>query len=142
MIHFRRADKESRDALSDVGVVSALMIAAMEWKKESTLKSILSALWNLSAHSSRNHVDICSVPGALAFLVKLLKFKATSNTAAIVENAGGILRNISSHIAAQEEYRQILRDNNCFEILLEQLKSSSLTIVSNACGTLWNLSAL
>lgn len=84
---------------------------------------------------------MCAVPGAVAFLVKMLKYKAASNTLAIVENAGGILRNISSHIAVREDYRQILRDNNCFEILLEQLKSSSLTIVSNACGTLWNLSA-
>ena len=35
----------------------------------------------------------------------------------------------------------ILRENQCLEVLLQQLKSSSLTIVSNACGTLWNLSA-
>lgn len=71
----------------------------------------------------------------------MLRYKSTSNTLAIVENAGGIIRNISCHIAVREDYRQILRDNNCFEILLEQLKSPSLTIVSNACGTLWNLSA-
>lgn len=86
-------------------------------------------------------MDICSVPGALAFLVKMLRYKSTLSTLAIVENAGGIVRNISSHIAVREDYRQILRDNNCFEILLEQLQSPSLTIVSNACGTLWNLSA-
>lgn len=71
----------------------------------------------------------------------MLRYNPSSNTLAIVENAGGILRNVSSHIAVKDEYRQILRENNCFEILLEQLKSPSLTIVSNACGTLWNLSA-
>lgn len=37
--------------------------------------------------------------------------------------------------------REILRKHNCLHILLDQLKSPSLTIVSNACGTLWNLSA-
>ena len=37
--------------------------------------------------------------------------------------------------------RAILRENGCLELLLQQLKSPSLTIVSNACGTLWNLSA-
>nr|XP_014351222.1 PREDICTED: adenomatous polyposis coli protein [Latimeria chalumnae] len=37
--------------------------------------------------------------------------------------------------------RQILRENNCLQTLLQHLKSHSLTIVSNACGTLWNLSA-
>lgn len=78
--------------------------------------------------------------GALAFLVSLLRHKSP----AIVENGGGILRNISSFIATSPEgqtYRCILRQNGCLETLLQQLKSSSLTIVSNACGTLWNLSA-
>lgn len=37
--------------------------------------------------------------------------------------------------------RQILRDHNCLQTLLQHLRSHSLTIVSNACGTLWNLSA-
>ena len=37
--------------------------------------------------------------------------------------------------------RAILREHNCLPILLQQLKSPSLTVVSNACGTLWNLSA-
>lgn len=37
--------------------------------------------------------------------------------------------------------RTILREHNCLQVLLQQLKSPSLTIVSNACGTLWNLSA-
>lgn len=37
--------------------------------------------------------------------------------------------------------RQVLRDHNCLQTLLQHLKSHSLTIVSNACGTLWNLSA-
>ncbi len=38
-------------------------------------------------------------------------------------------------------FRQILRENSCLQTLLQHLKSHSLTIVSNACGTLWNLSA-
>jgi hypothetical protein len=58
----------------------------------------------------------------------------------IIENAGGILRNISSQISSSSELRRMLRENHCYEILLEHLKSSSLTVVSNACGTLWNLS--
>ena len=35
----------------------------------------------------------------------------------------------------------MLRDHNTLSILLGQLRSPSLTVVSNACGTLWNLSA-
>lgn len=55
---FRRADSESKQALRDVGAVAGLTAAAMEAKKESTLKSVLSALWNLSAHCSMNKVFI------------------------------------------------------------------------------------
>lgn len=122
-------------------MVVTLMKAAMEAQKESTLKSILSALWNLSAHCSMNKGDICEVEGALEFLVSTLTYKSSANTLAIIENGGGILRNVSSHIAVREDYRAILRKHKCLQTLLSHLKSPSLTIVSNACGTLWNLSA-
>lgn len=136
-----RADLASKKILREVGAVTALMQASMEVGKESTLKSILSALWNLSAHCSENKADICAVNGALGFLVTTLTYKSPSKTLAIIENGGGILRNISSHIAVREEYRKILREHGCLQILLKHLRSPSLTIVSNACGTLWNLSA-
>ena len=71
---------------------------------ESTLKVILSALWNLSAHCKKNKSDVCSQEQALVFLVQLLRSKST----AVVENGGGILRNISSFIATcpqGEEFR-------------------------------------
>ncbi|XP_011870214.1 PREDICTED: uncharacterized protein LOC105563321 [Vollenhovia emeryi] len=136
-----RADSSSKQTLREVGAVTGLMKAAMEGRKESTLKSILSALWNLSAHCSTNKVDICAVDGALAFLVDMLSYKAPSKTLAIVENAGGILRNVSSHVAVREDYRAIVRERGCLQVLLQQLKSPSLTVVSNACGALWNLSA-
>lgn len=136
-----RADSSSKQTLREVGAVTGLMRAAMEGRKESTLKSILSALWNLSAHCSTNKVDICAVDGALAFLVDMLSYKAPSKTLAIVENAGGILRNVSSHVAVREDYRTIVRERGCLQVLLQQLRSPSLTVVSNACGALWNLSA-
>ncbi|XP_069481599.1 adenomatous polyposis coli protein isoform X2 [Ambystoma mexicanum] len=136
-----RADVNSKKTLREVGSVKALMECALEVKKESTLKSVLSALWNLSAHCTENKADICSVDGALAFLVNTLTYRSQTNTLAIIESGGGILRNVSSLIATNEDHRQILRENNCLQTLLQHLKSHSLTIVSNACGTLWNLSA-
>lgn len=136
-----RADASSKQILREVGVVTTLMEAAMEANKESTLKSILSALWNLSAHCSMNKADICEIEGALEFLVSTLTYKSASNTLSIIENGGGILRNVSSHIAVREDYRAVLRKHKCLQTLLCHLKSPSLTIVSNACGTLWNLSA-
>ena len=74
------------------------------------------------------------------FLVELLR----SSSVTIVENGGGILRNVSAHIAMAdkgETYRLVLREEQCLGLLLDQLRSSSMTVVSNAAGTLWNLSA-
>ncbi|XP_028909851.1 adenomatous polyposis coli protein isoform X2 [Ornithorhynchus anatinus] len=136
-----RADVNSKKTLREVGSVKALMECALEVKKESTLKSVLSALWNLSAHCTENKAEICAVDGALAFLVGTLTYRSQTNTLAIIESGGGILRNVSSLIATNEDHRQILRESSCLQTLLQHLKSHSLTIVSNACGTLWNLSA-
>lgn len=136
-----RADNNMKSVLNEIGTVTALTVAAMRNKNETTLRAILSALWNLSAHCSKNKLELCQVDGALLFLVEMLTYDAPSKTLSIIENAGGILRNVSSHIAVNEDFRKILRQRNCLGILLKQLKSESLTIVSNACGTLWNLSA-
>ncbi|XP_068276611.1 adenomatous polyposis coli protein 2 [Nyctibius grandis] len=136
-----RADINSKKVLREVGSVPGLTRCALHAGKESTLKSVLSALWNLSAHSTENKAAICGVEGALGFLVSTLTYKCQSNSLAIIESGGGILRNVSSLVATREDYRQVLRDHNCLQTLLQHLRSHSLTIVSNACGTLWNLSA-
>ncbi|KAK7889164.1 hypothetical protein WMY93_024724 [Mugilogobius chulae] len=136
-----RADISGKRVLRDIRCVSALMTCALQATKESTLKSLLSALWNLSAHSIDNKAAICSVEGALGFLVSTLTYRCQTNSLAIIESGGGILRNVSSLVATREDYRQVLRDHSCLQILLQHLRSHSLTIVGNACGTLWNLSA-
>ncbi|NXA42949.1 APCL protein, partial [Eudromia elegans] len=160
-----RADINSKKVLREVGSVAGLTQCALHAAKvrgpararpaaaaapaltlgsatqESTLKSVLSALWNLSAHGTENKAAICAVPGALPFLVSTLTYRCQSNSLAIIESGGGILRNVSSLVATREDYRQVLRDHNCLQTLLQHLRSHSLTIVSNACGTLWNLSA-
>ncbi|XP_038934577.1 adenomatous polyposis coli protein 2 isoform X6 [Rattus norvegicus] len=136
-----RADINSKKVLREVGSMTALMECVLRASKESTLKSVLSALWNLSAHSTENKAAICQVDGALGFLVSTLTYRCQGNSLAVIESGGGILRNVSSLIATREDYRQVLRDHNCLQTLLQHLTSHSLTIVSNACGTLWNLSA-
>ena len=164
-----KADKNSKQILSDSEVVGVLLKSAIDVtiaavsvaekcdtsthaifsskvttlpkQIEPFLKVILSALWNLSAHCRKNKCDICDMEGGLQFLVFLLR---QSQAEPIIESSGGILRNISSFIATSpnsENYRNILRQSGCLETLLVQLRSSSLTIVSNACGTLWNFSA-
>lgn len=135
-----RADPNTKQILNEIETVKILTLASMNRTQENTLKAILSALWNLSNHCAKNKAEICDISGAIEFLIDMLSYEAPSKTMAVVENAGGILRNISSHIAMHEKYRVILRHKNCLAILLQQLKSPSLTIVSNACGTLGNLS--
>ena len=136
-----RADSSMKQVLNEIGTVKVLTLAAMQCQMENTLKAILSALWNLSNHCPTNKSEFCEVEGAIEFLIDMLTYEAPSKTMNVIENAGGILRNVSSYMATREDYRRILRRKNCIGILLQQLKSPSLTIVSNACGTLGNLSA-
>lgn len=102
-----RADSSSKEALQQANVVRSLITVAMETHRESTLKSMLSALWNLSAHSSSNKADICSTEGSLPFLVQTLTYQSESKTLSVIESGGGILRNISSHIATCDDYRSL-----------------------------------
>lgn len=94
----------SEGLCSTVGIFSNSIIL---FSQESTLKSVLSALWNLSAHCTENKADICAVDGALAFLVGTLTYRSQTNTLAIIESGGGILRNVSSLIATNEDHRYV-----------------------------------
>lgn len=136
-----RADDISRESLRKVGAVKALTEAAQKVHGEPALRTLLSGLWNLSAHCPENKTELCNVSGALKFIVKSLNYCSPSGNISVVESSGGILRNLSSHIAVRQEYRQVLRENGCFHTLLSHLRSPSLRVVSNACGALWNLSA-
>ena len=136
-----RADELCRKTLRDAGAIKALLSAAQEVHGEPALRTTLSALWNLSAHCSDNKAEICASAGALNFLVKCLNYSSPSGNISVVESSGGILRNLSSHIAVRPDYRKTLRDSGCFQIVLTHLRSPSLRVVSNVCGALWNLSA-
>lgn len=43
--------------------------------------------------------------GALGFLVSTLTYRCQTNSLAIIESGGGILRNVSSLVATREDYR-------------------------------------
>ena len=90
-----KADKASKVCLSRGGVVSILVSTAMRISashlqltakgrtvepggSEQTIKVVLSALWNLSAHCRRNKVEVCEEPGSLVFLVELLRSSSTT----------------------------------------------------------------
>jgi adenomatosis polyposis coli protein len=118
-----RADDISRDSLRKVGAVTSLTEAAQNAHGEPALRTLLSGLWNLSAHCPENKTELCNVPGGLRFFVKSLNYCSPSGNISVIESSGGILRNLSSHIAVRPEYRQILRDNGCFHTLLSHLRS-------------------
>ncbi|TGZ64960.1 hypothetical protein CRM22_006116 [Opisthorchis felineus] len=137
-----RTDSRSKLALRRVNAPRRLTLAAMNAQRDSTLRTTLSALWNLSAHCSHNKRAVCSVDGVFSFLLGTMHCNDLSNRLVIVENSGGILRNVSAVVAGREDYRILLHQNNCYPILIELLRHSpSLTVVVNVCGTLWNLTA-
>lgn len=136
-----KSDERSKLVLQECNSVSELMVAAQRVSNESTLRTILYAVWNLSAHSAENKLKICETHKALGFLVQMLAYKSPSNSLTVVESSSGILRNVSSQIAVKSEYRAALREHDCFKFLLANLRSPSLRVVGNACGILWNLSA-
>lgn len=88
-----------------MGVVIKLMGVAMKVKKEVILKSIFSVLWNLFVYGSENKVEICVVDGFLEFFVSILIYKFLLKTIVVIENGGGVLRNIFSYIIVREDYR-------------------------------------
>ncbi|KHJ47582.1 Armadillo/beta-catenin-like repeat protein [Trichuris suis] len=134
-----KADQSSKIALKVNRTGTLLVVAALGARKETTIKSILSALWNITSHCEENQSEVCEMPSAIEFLVTTLKSSWTSGNTAIVENCGGILRNISACIGVRDDLRQILRRKGCLELLVEQLEAENPTVVSNACGTLWSL---
>ncbi len=50
-------------------------------------------------------VDICNVDGAIEYLVTMLNYQAPSGSLVILENIGGIFRNVCSLIAVRDDYR-------------------------------------
>ncbi|CDW60050.1 Adenomatous polyposis coli protein [Trichuris trichiura] len=134
-----KADQSSKIALKVNRTGTLLVVAALGARKETTIKSILSALWNITSHCEENQSEVCEMPSAIEFLATTLKSSWTSGNTAIVENCGGILRNISACIGVRDDLRQILRRKGCLELLVEQLEAENPTVVSNACGTLWSL---
>ncbi|KER21854.1 hypothetical protein T265_09919 [Opisthorchis viverrini] len=137
-----RTDSRSKLALRRVNAPRRLTLAAMNAQRDSTLRTTLSALWNLSAHCSHNKRAVCSVDGVFSFLLGTMHCNDLSNRLVVVENSGGILRNVSAVVAGRDDYRILLHQNNCYPILIELLRHSpSLTVVVNVCGTLWNLTA-
>lgn len=136
-----RPDDKTQRALQKVNAIRALLIAVQKLETEVCIRTVLSAVWNLSAHNPENKEEVCRTPGSLKYLAFALNYPSQKHSFDVAENAGGILRNVSSHIALNMEYRRILRQEGCLQTLVAQLRSPSTRVISNSCGVLWNLSA-
>ena len=136
-----KATADIKDSLLKCDASIILMEALQHVRDEQTVQHITSALWNLSAHSMENRDKICATETGLQQLVELLSYNSPSGTTAVVENVGGILKNLSVVIMQHEEYRKRFRLSGGLGKLVQHLKSKNKTVLANATGTLWNLSA-
>ncbi len=135
-----RATKSIKTALlvHDAGIT---LVSAINYcTEEPTLQYITSALWNLSAHSVESRESISSTPNGIALLVNLLSYNSPSGSMSVVENVGGILKNLSV-VIKDEKYRKKFREAGGLAKLSQHLKSKNKTVLANATGILWNLSA-
>ena len=135
-----RATPDIKDALLNHEVAVALMAAVDFCREESTIQYITSALWNLSAHSLESRIIITSTQRGIKQLVNLLSYNSPSGTTAVVENVGGILKNLSV-VIKDEKYRKKFREAGGLAKLANHLKSKNKTVLANATGILWNISA-
>lgn len=135
-----RATNDIKEALlvHDAGIT--LMSAIDYCSEEATLQYITSALWNLSAHSLESRTGISSTQNGIVQLVNLLSYNSPSGTTSVVENVGGILKNLSV-VIKDERYRRKFREAGGLAKLAQHLKSKNKTVLANATGVLWNLSA-
>lgn len=136
-----RATADIKEALLKCDASVTLVEAADYARDEPTIQHITSALWNLSAHSVDSRHKISSTPFGIQQLVDLLSYNSPSGTTAVVENVGGILKNLSVVIMQEEDYRRKFREAGGLAKLVQHLKSKNKTVLANATGILWNLSA-
>ncbi|KAK0422394.1 hypothetical protein QR680_007545 [Steinernema hermaphroditum] len=135
-----RADEEMQLVLAET--VPALSHASVRSYIEKDLKCLqaaLSALWNLSSHSTRNQMTICEAPRMLEVLIRSLNSRGPNG---ILENASGIMKYISLYIAKESQrYSEVINQYQLDKRLLNLLTSSSFTILGSVLGALQNLVA-
>jgi adenomatosis polyposis coli protein len=136
-----KATTEIKDSLMKSKVASILMEAIEHAKVETTIQHITSALWNLSAHSIDNRYFICEAKNGIEILVSLLSYNSPSGATVVIENVGGVLRNLSNVISQEAKYRKRFYEVGGLDKLVQHLKSRNKVVLGNATGILWNLSA-
>ncbi len=136
-----KATADMKEGLLKSNAAIVLMEAVEYTNGETTTQHITSALWNISAHSTENRHRLCQTKNGIELLVGLLSYNSPSGATVVIENVGGVLKNLSSVISQEEEYRKRFRQAGGLAKLVQHLKSKNRTVLANATGILWNLSA-
>lgn len=136
-----KATPEIKECLKNCHAVVVLMEAVDRACNETTVQHITSALWNVSAHSLDNRYKVCKTPRGIESLVGLLSYNSPSGATIVIENVGGVLRNLSNVISQEQEYRTRFREAGGLAKLVQHLKSRNKVVLANATGILWNMSA-
>uniref|UniRef100_A0A1I8A3M1 Adenomatous polyposis coli protein n=1 Tax=Steinernema glaseri TaxID=37863 RepID=A0A1I8A3M1_9BILA len=136
-----RADEEMQAVLAEtVPSIAHASVRAYFDKDQKCLQATLSALWNLSSHCARNQTAICEAPRMLEVLIRSLNSRVTN--VGIVENASGIMKYISLHLAKESQrYSEVVNQYQLDKRLLTLLTSPSFTILGSVLGALQNLVA-
>uniref|UniRef100_A0A2K6SQ10 APC regulator of WNT signaling pathway 2 n=1 Tax=Saimiri boliviensis boliviensis TaxID=39432 RepID=A0A2K6SQ10_SAIBB len=130
------------------------IVAQLASDSEELHQVVSSILRNLSWRADINSKKVLREAGSVAALVQcVLRATKVGTWWGAGPQVGGVSLFVSllsesecklgavAHLTSGVLDQQVLRDHNCLQTLLQHLTSHSLTIVSNACGTLWNLSA-
>ena len=136
-----KATPDMKEGLLKCNAAVVLMEAVDNANSETAIQHITSALWNISAHSVENRHKLCRTQNGIETLVGLLSYNSPSGATVVIENVGGVLRNLSNVISQEEEYRRRFREAGGLAKLIQHLKSRNRTVLANATGILWNLSA-
>ena len=136
-----KATADMKEGLLKCNTAIVLMEAVEYANGETTTQHITSALWNVSAHSTETRHRLCRTKNGIELLVGLLSYNSPSGATVVIENVGGVLKNLSSVISQEEEYRKRFRQAGGLAKLVQHLKSKNRTVLANATGILWNLSA-
>uniref|UniRef100_A0A2K6Q912 APC regulator of WNT signaling pathway n=1 Tax=Rhinopithecus roxellana TaxID=61622 RepID=A0A2K6Q912_RHIRO len=95
--------------------------------------------------NSLMNYDISPPTSVIASVLRNLSWRADVNSKKTLREVGSVKALMECALEVKKPVIPALweaeTENNCLQTLLQHLKSHSLTIVSNACGTLWNLSA-
>lgn len=74
-------------------------------------------------HSIDNRHKVCRTKNGIETLVGLLSYNSPSGATVVIENVGGVLRNLSNVISQEEGYRRRFREAGGLAKLVQHLKS-------------------